>query len=74
MVIAISILGIVNLITGFLIFFSCRCLPGFKIGARLMKYRWYQHFYKFHCYIWMVFWVSVITHAILAIIYIGKPF
>jgi hypothetical protein len=66
-------LGIVNLVTGLAIFFSCRCFPGSKIGKRLMKYRWYQRFFKLHCYIWWVFWTSVIVHAILAIIYIGIP-
>jgi hypothetical protein len=68
------ILGIVNLVTGFLIFFSCRCLPGSKVGKGLMKYKWYQRFFKFHCYIWWVFWASVVVHAVFAIIYIGWPF
>jgi hypothetical protein len=68
------ILGIVNLVTGFLIFFSCRCLPGLKLGKNLMKYRWYQHFFKLHCYIWWIFWVSVVIHAVFAIVYIGWPF
>jgi hypothetical protein len=65
------ILGIVNVVTGLLIFFSCRCLPGSRIGGKLMKYQPYQRFYKYHCYIWKVFWPSVIIHALLAIIFIG---
>jgi hypothetical protein len=68
------ILGIINLITGFLIFFSCRCLPGSRIGKGLMKHPWYQKFFNLHCYIWWVFWTSVVVHAILATIYIGWPF
>jgi hypothetical protein len=68
------VLGIINLITGLLIFFSCRCLPGSRIGKGLMKRPWYQKFFKLHCYIWWVFWVSVVVHAILAMIYIGWPF
>jgi hypothetical protein len=68
------ILGIINLIAGLLIFFSCRCLPGSRIGKGLMKHPWYQKFFKLHCYIWWVFWVSVVVHAILAMIYIGWPF
>jgi hypothetical protein len=67
-------LGIVNLVTGLLLFFSCRCLPGFSVGKYLMKYRWFQRFYRLHCYIWWIFWASVVVHAIFAIIYIGWPF
>lgn len=69
----IIVLGIVNLVTGALIFFSCRCLPGSKLGNRLMKHQGYQRFYKYHCYIWRVFWPSVMIHAILAIIFFGWP-
>ncbi|OGN99049.1 MAG: hypothetical protein A2Y58_00445 [Chloroflexi bacterium RBG_13_51_52] len=68
------VLGIVNVITGLLIFFSYRCLPGSKLGKNLMKYRWYQKYFKLHCYIWWIFWLSVIVHAIFAIVYIGWPF
>jgi hypothetical protein len=67
------ILGIINLVTGLLIFFSCRCLPGSKIGKGLMQRAWYQKFFKLHCFIWWIFWVSVIAHAILALIYFGWP-
>ena len=69
----IFILGSVNLVTGLLIFLSCRCLPGSKIGGWLMKHQPYQRFYRYHCYIWRVFWASVMIHAILAIIFIGWP-
>ena len=69
----IFILGIINLVTGALIFFSCRCLPGSKLGSKLMKHRGYQRFYKYHCYIWRVFWPSVMIHAILALIFFGWP-
>ena len=67
----IVILGIINLVTGVLVFFSCRCLPGSGLGNRLMKYKGYQRFYKYHCYIWRVFWPSVMIHAILAVIFFG---
>ncbi len=61
-------LGIVNLVTGALVFFTCRCQPGPRIGKR------FPRFYKAHCYLWRVFWASVIVHAILAIVYVGVPF
>ncbi|MBI4283526.1 MAG: hypothetical protein HY663_03550 [Chloroflexi bacterium] len=69
----IIILGIVNLVTGALIFFSCRCVGGSKLGAKLMKRRAYQRFNKYHCYLWRVFWPSVMLHAALAIIFLGWP-
>jgi hypothetical protein len=65
--------GIVNLVTGGLLFSSCRCLPGSRLGKRLMKYPAYQRFYKYHCYVWRVFWPSVIIHATLALIFFGWP-
>ncbi len=69
----IVVLGIVNLVTGVLIFSSCRCLPGSKLGSKLMKYHAYQRFYKYHCYIWRVFWPSVMIHAILTVVFLGWP-
>ncbi|MFC2021000.1 hypothetical protein ACFLU1_04320 [Chloroflexota bacterium] len=69
----IFILGTINLLTGMMIFFSCRCLLGSKIGSKLMKYRLYQRFFKLHCYIWWIFWVSVMVHAVLAMVFIGAP-
>jgi len=67
-------LGIVNLVTGLLIFFSCRCLPGSRLGKSLAKHKWYQRFFKLHCWIWWVFWVSVVVHAVFAMVYLGWPF
>ncbi len=69
----IIILGIINLITGLLIFLSCRCLSGAKIGKWLMKFQTYRNFYKYHCLMWKVFWPSVMLHAILAIVFLGWP-
>ncbi|MFH1169563.1 MAG: hypothetical protein V1691_02600 [Chloroflexota bacterium] len=67
------VLGIVNLSTGLLIFFSCRCLPGSRFGGNLMKHTAYQRFFKLHCHIWKIFWPSVIIHASLALAVIGWP-
>jgi len=69
----IFVLGIINLLTGLMIFFSCRCLPGSRLGKGLMKRPWYQRFFKLHCYIWWVFLASVFIHAIFALVYIGWP-
>ena len=61
-------LGIVNVVMGALVFFTCRCLPGSRIGKK------FPRFYKAHCYFWWVFWASVIVHAVLALVFIGRPF
>jgi len=70
----IFVLGIVNLVFGILVFFSCRCLGGSIIGNRLMKYAAFKRFYRYHCYIWWVLWVSVVVHAVFAIGFMGVPF
>jgi len=70
----IPILGIINLVSGGLIFSSCRCIPGSKVAGKLMKYSAYKRFFKYHCYIWWVFWPSVAVHAIFAITFYGIPF
>ena len=70
----IFILAIANLTTGALIFLSCRCIPGLAWGVRLMRYNWFKSFYRVHCYIWWVFWISVVAHAVLAIMFMGFPF
>ena len=70
----IFILGILNLVTGLAVFLTCRCLPGSKIGARLMRWQWYKRFFRYHCYVWYVFWPSVVVHAVLGITYFGWPF
>jgi len=70
----IFILGIVNMIAVILIFFSCRCVSSGSLLRKLMKYPAYQRFFKYHCYIWWVLWLSVIIHAILAIGFFGVPF
>jgi len=69
----IFILAIVNLATGAAIFFSCRCISGIAWGPRLMQVGWFRRFYRFHCYIWWVFWVSVIVHAVLGLLFFGWP-
>ncbi len=73
----IFILGITNLVSGVLVFSTCRCIPGSKITritGNLMQYRVYQRFFKYHCYIWWLFWSSVVAHAILAVSSVGVPF
>lgn len=70
----IYILGIVNLVLGSLIFFTCRCIPGWKLTSGLMQYQAYKRFFRAHCYLWWIFWPSVIVHAIVAIIYFGTPY
>jgi hypothetical protein len=68
------VLGIINLISGLLVLFTCRCIPGLRISGNLMQNKFYKQLYKYHCYIWWVFWISVVVHAVLAIGFFGWPF
>ncbi len=70
----IVVLGIINLTSGLVILFTCRCVPLMRLGKGLMKRGWYLKFYKLHGYIWWIFWGSVVVHAIFALIYYGWPF
>lgn len=70
----VFILGIVNLVTGLVIFLSCRCVPGMRFTGQLMKHASYARFFKIHCYLWWIFWPSVVIHAIIAIGFFGTPF
>ena len=74
----VFVLGIVNIVSGLLVFFTCRCMPGARLTVRisgnLMKYAFYRRIYGYHCYIWWVFWGSVMVHAVFAIGSIGFPF
>lgn len=67
-------LGIVNLVSGVLVLFTCRCIPAMKITGKLMQHKFYSRIYKYHCWIWWIFWVSVIIHAVFAVGLYGSPF
>jgi len=67
-------LGVMNLILVVLLFSTCRCLATSRIGVGLMKRNWYQHYYKYHCYLWWVLATSVIVHAVFAVGLMGIPF
>lgn len=69
----IFILGIINIVFGVLAYFTCRCVPGSKIASKLMDFGWYQRVYSWHCYIWLIFWVSAIVHAVFALLFYGWP-
>ena len=59
--------SITNIVLGILVFFSCRCLPGFKFSRGLMHNKTYLKFYKYHGYLCLFFLVSVMIHAVFAI-------
>jgi len=63
----ILIFAACNIVLGLLVFFTCRCLPGFKFAHGLMRNKNYLNFYKFHCYLWLLFLISVMVHAVFAI-------
>ena len=63
-------LGITNIITLILVLTTCRCMFGTIVG-RLWERPWYQKYYKLHCYFWILFIISVLSHAIFAIMSYG---
>jgi len=69
----IFILGITNLVTVALIFFSCRCTGASRLGGRLMKNHLFARFYRHHCVLWWILWSSVVLHALLALTFLGWP-
>ena len=69
----VFILGIVNILSILLVFFSCRCLVGVKFVNKLWQYGWSKRFYSMHCYYWWVFITSVFLHTILAFLIFGNP-
>ena len=70
----ILILGFVNLVTGFLLLFTCRVIPAFKPTRGLMQHAFYKSFYRYHVYLWWIFWISVIVHVVFAMNYLGLSF
>jgi hypothetical protein len=75
MVSAIQILfiaGITNIIFLLLVLFSCRCILG--RWSKLGNNDRYLKFYKYHCYYWYGFIISVLIHTILAFYLFGWPF
>jgi hypothetical protein len=70
----IFILGLINLVTAVLVLLTCRCVPGLRITGNLMQYAPYRRLFKYHCYYWWIFWLSVVVHAIFAIGFMGLPF
>jgi len=67
-------LGIINVLTIMLVFFSCRCLIGRRFVDRMWKYKWYRIYHKGHCYYWWLLAVSVLLHSTIALSIYGDPF
>ena len=70
---ATYVLGYTNIIGLLLVLFSCRCIYGIK-PHRLVKSKAYMLLFRYHCYYWWFFIISVALHAILAIPAFGNPF
>ena len=70
----VFVLGIINLLSGLLVLFTCRCIPVLRISGNITKNYIYRKIYRYHCYIWWVFWISVVVHAVFAIAFYSIPF
>ena len=47
----IFMLGIINLVTGALIAFTCRCAAGSKVTGKLMQYAGFKRLFSYQCHI-----------------------
>ncbi len=70
----VFILGFVNFAGLSAIFLSCRCMGARKPFSKLLSFRIFSRFYRYHCYFWLILWLSVITHLVIAIWVLGVPF
>ncbi len=70
----VFILGIFQTLVALAIFLSCRCVSGFKPAARLTRGTAFRKFFRYHCYYWWLFWISVAAHVFLAVGLTGNPF
>ncbi len=69
----IYVLGVINIVSGLFILFSCRCMLYTLVG-KMQKYSWYRRFYRMHNIYWWIFFASVFLHSTLAFIFFGNPF
>ena len=69
----VFILGLINIASFILVFSSCRCIIGLNISQKLLKYKLFQSIYKYHKIFWLIFFISIILHSILAFIGFGIP-
>jgi hypothetical protein len=70
----VFVLGIINLVSGIFVLLTCRCIPALRVTGKIMQNRFFSWIYKYHCFTWWVFWVSVIVHAVFALALYGNPF
>lgn len=69
----VYLLGWTNIIGLLLVLLSCRCIMSMK-PEKLSSSKFYVKFYKYHCYYWWFFIISVAVHAVFAITALGNPF
>ena len=70
------ILGLVTLLFGLTVFFSCRtCISWLsRLGLKnLTETRGYLMFYRYHLYYWWAFGVLVVAHFLIATVHTGLP-
>ncbi len=58
--------GIANIIFLVLVLISCRCMGMWKITSKLVNKSLFQKIYKYHCWYWYGFIISVLVHTITA--------
>ena len=70
----LMVTGYLNLIFFILIILTCRCIGFWRLTKGLMKYKWFQKIYSWHCWYWYIFILSVLLHAVTSFLLFGIGF
>ena len=70
----IYVFGITNILFLVLVLLSCRCMGVPQITEKLFQSEKFKRFYKYHCYFWWGFILSVVLHTLFAFYFLGSPF
>jgi cytochrome b561 len=65
----ILVTALINVVAVFLLFFTCRFIPSFKITKPLINKNWFKALYKYHTYLWWLLAPAVLIHAVFAILH-----
>jgi len=70
---AVFILGIISAVSGLLIFLGCRIVPTTRLTQGVAQSSGYKVLFRYHKYLWLVFWISLVIHLVLGILHFGFP-
>ena len=68
------IAGYFNILFLLLVLLTCRCIGFWRLTKGLMRYGWFQKVYRYHCWYWYGFIISVLVHTAIAFSIFGFGF